>query len=807
MREADDVDDVDFRALVRARLEPLDVDAARAADIVDELAQHCAQQYADLVASGVDQRDALTRALAPLENRRRVVDEIARADRPRRSAPPPPASSTHLVVDLWRDVRYGLRLLHRSPGFTAVAVMTLALGIGANTAIFSVVNAVLLRPLPYADPARLVAIGDRSPDGSPGNSGYSTFADWRERTHAFEEMVLIRSWIPTLIVNGEPERINAMRVSAAFFRMLGAKPALGRDFAAAEDTPAGWRVLMLSDGLWRRRFGADPSVVGRAITMNDQQYTIVGVMPASFEPLISERYYQRADMWALVGYDRSQPFACRDCQHLKVFGRLKPATSIDAATADINAVHAQMRREFPSAYPPDPIVVVPLADELIGRVRPVLTMLMGAVAFVLLIACAYVAHLLLARMAGREHDLALRAALGAGRARLIRQLLAESAVLGVTGGALGVAVSAFIVPLMTRVAPATMSRLASATLDARVLGFSLALSLLTAFFFGLLPAVRASRIDLQGSLHADGRRTAHAPTSAARRVLIAADVALAVVLLVGAGLMIKSVGRLVGVHPGFDADRVLSMQISMVGAAYAKNEAVLAKTNDMVDRLRALPGVEAAAAAGQIPLGGNGDTWGFHVEGRPTGPEDPSVERYSVTPEYFSVMRIPLKRGRLFTDADRASSEMVMVIGERTARSVWPGVDPIGQRVKIGGYEGPWRTIVGIVGDVRHRELAAPPTLQMYLPQAQNTDSFLTMVIRANRDLGTLASEARGAIWSVAKDVPIYQVAPLTELVSQSVGARRFLMIMLEAFGLVALLLTAVGVYGVISYSVAERTR
>jgi putative ABC transport system permease protein len=755
----------------------------------------------------VPEADAVRMALAPLDDRDRVAADIARADRPRSTAPAPPPAVESLAIDVWRDIRYAVRLLLRAPAFAAVALVTLALGIGANTAIFSVVNAVLLRPLPYADPDGLVAIGDRSPDGSPGNSGYTTFADWRERSHAFEEMVLIRSWIPTLIVNGEPERINAMRVSARFFRMLGAKPALGRDFADAEDTPAGWRVLMLSDGLWRRRFGADPSVVGRAITMNDQQYTIVGVMPAPFEPLISERYYQRADMWALVGYNRSQPFACRGCQHLKAFGRLKAGTSIDAATADINAVHAQMRREFPSDYPPDPIVVVPLADELTGRVRPVLTMLMGAVAFVLLIACANVANLLLARMAGRERDLALRAALGAGRARLIRQLLAESAVLGVTGGALGVAVSAVIVPLLTRVAPSTMSRLATATLDARVLGFSLALSLLTALFFGLLPAVRASRIDLQGSLHADGRRTAHAPTSVARRVLIAADVALAVVLLVGAGLMIKSVGRLIGVHPGFDADHVLSMQISMVGAAYANNEAVLAKTNEMVDRLRAMPGVEAAAAAGQIPLGGNGDTWGFHVEGRPTGPEDPSVERYSVTPDYFSVMRIPLKRGRLFTDADRAASEMVMLIGERTARLVWRGVDPIGQRVKIGGDRGPWYTVVGIVGDVRHRELAAPPTLQMYLAQAQLTDSFLTMVVRANGDLGTLASEARAAIWSVAKDVPIYQVAPLTELVSQSVGPRRFVMIMLEAFGLVALLMTAVGVYGVISYSVAERTR
>jgi putative ABC transport system permease protein len=439
--------------------------------------------------------------------------------------------------------------------------------------------------------------------------------------------------------------------------------------------------------------------------------------------------------------------------------------------------------------------------------RPVLGVLMGAVAFVLLIACANVANLLLARMATRERDLALRAALGAGRARLIRQLMAESAVLALVGGGLGVAVSAMVVPLLTRVTPASMARLATAQLDGRVLGFSLALSLVTAFLFGLLPAIRASRIDLQASLHGDGRKTAHAPTSLARRLLIAADVAMAVVLLVAAGLMIKSVGRLIGVHPGFDADRVLTMQISMVGTAYAKDEAVVAKTDEMVARLRALPGVEAAAAAGQIPLGGNGDTWGFHVQGRASGPQDPSVERYSVTPEYFSVMRIPLRRGRLFTDADRAGVENVMIVGEQTARTLWPNGDPLGQHVRIGGDQGPWRTIVGVVGDVRHQELAAPPTQQMYLPQAQVTDSFLTLVLRANGDLTTLAGEARREIWAVARDVPVYAVAPLAELVERSVGPRRFVMILLEAFGLVALLMTAVGVYGVISYSVAERTR
>jgi putative ABC transport system permease protein len=799
----------DWKALVRERLEPLPLDPARASDIVDELAQHVAQHHADLVASGMDDEEAVTQVLAPLSHQQHVAREIARADRPRPSAPPPPAADGgHLLADLWSDICYAARLLAHAPGFSAVAIVTLALGIGANTAIFSVVNAVLLRPLPYKDPSRLVLIGERSTDGSAGNVGYATFLDWRERSHSFDEMALVRSWNPTLIADGEPERIGAMRVSANYFQMLGVRPALGRDFRASEDNPNDWRVVLISDRLWRRRFGADPGVAGRIVTMNDRPYTIIGVLPASFEPLISEHFYhQRADMWALVGYEKSLSFACRSCQHLKAIGRAKAGTALEAARTDMDAIEASLRREHPADYSPGTMTLVPLQEELTGNMRPALAVLMGAVAFVLLIACANVANLLLARVARRERDLALRTALGASRARLIRQLLAESALLAFIGGALGIALSAAAVPLLTHLTPATISRLSGTRLDGRVLGFSVLISLATAFIFGLLPALRASRVDLQASLHGDGRKTASAPNSYARRLLVAADVAMAVVLLIGAGLMIKSVGRLLGVNPGFDPDGVLTMQISMVGAAYAKDDVVSAKTDEMVARLRALPGVEAAAAAGQIPLGGNGDTWGFHVEGRPITPQDASVERYSVTPEYFSVMRIPLVRGRLFTDADRTGSLNVMLIGERTARSLWPGADPIGQHAKIGGAEGPWRTIVGIVGDVRHHELALAPTMQMYLPQAQVTDSFLTMVIRAGSDPSILAGEARQAIWSVARDVPVYEVAPLPTLVEKSVGPRRFVMVLLELFGGVALLMTAVGVYGVISYSVGERTR
>lgn len=797
----------DWHAIVRRRLDMLHLHPARVEDIVNEIALHIAEHHAELTASGMDDEEASAAALAWLDDPARLADEIARADRPRPAAPLPPAGGGRWWRSLASDVRYALRLLVRAPGFTAIAVLTLALGTGANTAIFSVLNAVLIRPLPFADADRVVLVGEREPDGSAGSVGYATYVDWRERTHGFAEMAAIEMWTPTLATSEEPRRVPGMRVTAGYFRVLGVQPALGRDFRPADDTPAARFVVLLSDGLWRRQFGADPGVVGRTVTINDHPYTVIGVMPASFEPLVSEHFYQRADIWAPLGYDTSLPYACRDCFHLMAIGRLQPSAPAERVRADLDAVQADLRRKFPTVYQPDTTMTLePLATALDGRIRPVLVLLAAAVAVVLLIACANVAHLMLARAAGREHDLALRAALGAGRWRLVRTQFAECGLVALAGGTLGIAVSAMGVPALIALAPASAPRVANAGIDVTVLAFTLLVSLGAAVLTGVLPAVSASRVRLAGVLQSGSARLAS--RSAARRVLVTADVALAVVLLIGAGLMIRSMTRLLAVDPGFDPHGVLTFQVSLIGQPYADDAKTVAATGRLLDRLRALPGANVVAAASQVPLGHNFDSWGFHVQGRTGNPAtDPSVQRYGVTPGYFAAMRIPLHRGRLITAADRADTERVIVIGEETARRVFPNADPVGQLVKIGGTNGPWRKIVGVVGDVHHETLAAPPTLQMYTPETQFTDSYLTIVIRAAGDPLAVLPEARRTVYSTLPGVPVYEAATLQSLVDQSMGPRRFVMTLLALFGALALLLTAVGVYGVVSFAVARQTR
>jgi putative ABC transport system permease protein len=711
------------------------------------------------------------------------------------------------IEALWSDLVYASRRLRKNPTFTTAAVVTLALGIGANTAIFSVVSPILFESLPYPQAGRVATISDVVDDGSRADVTFGTYRELVERSRSFEGLAVMRSWQPTMTGPAEPERFDGQRVSASYFRVLGVSPVLGRDFEEAEDRLNGPPVAILGDGLWRRRFGGDGAILGRQVTLDDRSYTVVGVMPAAFENVLAPA----AEIWTPLQYDLSLPVDGREWgHHLRMVARLRSGVDTSEAGRELDAIARAPVEGFARpawASLERGLVVNSLQEEVTGAVRPALLAILGAVALVLLIACANVASLLLASGAERREELAVRAALGAGRARLVRQLLAESLLLAVAGGLLGMALAEVGVQALVALAPPGLPRLEAIGVDETAFAFALGTATLVGLLVGLVPALYASRGDLQAGLRRSSRQTAGAH-QATRRALVVLEVALAIVLLVSAGLLLRSVERLFAVDPGFDAANVLAMQVQVSGRRF-DDDATHRFFGQALEAVRRVPGVDEAAFTSQLPLSGDDDEYGVHFESDPIREEDRSAFRFAVTPGYFEAMGIPLVRGRLLGEQDGAGAPVAVLINESFAERKFPGRDPIGQRLHIGADEGPWATVVGVVGDVKQRSLVTSDADAVYVSTTQwrFADRALWLVARWHGDAPAPVSDVRNAIWSVDKDQPILRISTMEEVVAASAAERRFAMVLFEAFGLLALLLAAIGIYGVLAGSVAERAR
>ena len=800
----------DWTNEIRRRLSSLKLEPARESEIVEELAQHLEDVYQRSLQNGAPENEAKQSALRELAGDHLLPNEMRRSQDTYREAPVAGAPArSNLLADLLHDLRYAARIQRKNPAFTVIAIIALALGIGANTAIFSVVNTVLLRPLPYKDPERLVMVWEEATkQGYPRDTpAAANFVDWRDQNQVFEGMAAIVDESFNLTGAGEPERLEGRRVSANLFPLLGVEPQIGRVFTAAEDQPGAQRVVLLSYALWQRRFGGDPGVVGQALTLNGNSHTVIGVMPARFE------FPSKDDqVWVPVAFT-AEDAANRNRHYLFVTARLKPGVSLQQAQSEMTTIAARLQQQYPESNAELGAVVDSLHEHVVGDIKPALLILLGAVGLVLLIACANVANLLLARAAVRQKEIAVRVALGARRMRLIRQFLTESILLSFLGGLVGLAISYGGLIVLKSFIPENISQAREIAIDLKVLGFTLFVSLATGIIFGLAPAIQAIRFNQIETLKEGGRDAATGGSGKRlRSLLVTAEVAISLVLLIGAGLLINSFLRLRSVDPGFRADNLLTMRIVLPEPKYTQFARREAFYTDVVQRVQALAGVRSAAVTTNLPLYRQGNSISIRIEGRPDPP--PNQELVVVTriisPGYFDTMSIPLLSGRKFTDQDNLDAHnAAVVISETMARRFWPNEDPVGKRISAGRArsDSDWIQVIGVVKDVRQFELTAEPRPQMYLSYRQA--GFFAprdLVVKTDVDPTSMAATVRNAVWEIDKDQPVSNIQTMEQILADSIARQRFSMLLLAIFAGVALVLAGVGIYGVMSYSVAQRT-